>query len=189
MFQFSDLPELVNDYRSGEVDWMIAYAVLLRLLGDHEVSDVIAALSPELAARFDDSLHEEFSDEELAKTGLWIRWVEHAHQDIDAMLDTRMNVPVHEERPDELLGSLLQVIGSEAVRRWRCKTPGSVEVVRSRREVTRDHRISGHRSADLRRPPCERASPRGRAPPRTRSGVPGSRRPGSGDPVRLARRA
>lgn len=72
MFQFSDLPGLVSDYKSGDVDWMIAYSVLLRLLGDREVSEVMAALSPELAARFDESLHEEFGDEELAKTGLWI---------------------------------------------------------------------------------------------------------------------
>ena len=72
MFQFSDLPELVSDYSSGEVDWTIAYSVLLRLLGDHEVAEVMAALSPELAARFDASLLEEFGDDELARTGLWI---------------------------------------------------------------------------------------------------------------------
>ena len=72
MFQFSDLPELVSDYKSGDVEWTIAYSVLLRLIGDHEVSEVMAALSPELAARFDDSLREEFSNEELAGTGLWI---------------------------------------------------------------------------------------------------------------------
>jgi hypothetical protein len=72
MFQLSDLPELVSDYASGDVDWMIAYSVLLRLLGDHEVSAVMSALSPELAARFDNALHEDFQDEERAKTGLWI---------------------------------------------------------------------------------------------------------------------
>jgi len=72
MFQFSDLPELVSDYSTGEVDWVIAYSVLLRLLGDHEVAEVMTALSPELAARFDASLLEEFGDQELAKTGLWI---------------------------------------------------------------------------------------------------------------------
>jgi hypothetical protein len=72
MFQFSDLPELVSDYKSGDVDWMITYSVLLRLLGDREVSEVMAALSPELAARFHETLHEEFGDEEFAKTGLWI---------------------------------------------------------------------------------------------------------------------
>jgi hypothetical protein len=72
MFQFSDLPELVADYERGDVDWVIAYSVLLRLLGDHEVSKVMAALSPELATRFGESLHEEFGNEELAKTGLWI---------------------------------------------------------------------------------------------------------------------
>jgi hypothetical protein len=41
-------------------------------VGDHEVSEVMAALSPELATRFDEALHEEFGDEDLAKTGLWI---------------------------------------------------------------------------------------------------------------------
>jgi hypothetical protein len=69
MFQFSDLPELVSDYKCGDVDWVIAYSVLLRLLGDHEVSEVMAALSPELAVRFDEALHDEFGDEELAKAG------------------------------------------------------------------------------------------------------------------------
>ena len=72
MFQFSDLPELISDYKNGSVDWVIAYSVLLRLVGDHEVSEIMAALSPELAARFDESLHEEFGDAELARTGLWI---------------------------------------------------------------------------------------------------------------------
>ena len=72
MFQCSDLPELVSDYKRGDVDWVIAYSVLLKLLGDHEASEIMAALSPELATRFDESLHEEFGDEELAKTGLWI---------------------------------------------------------------------------------------------------------------------
>lgn len=72
MFQFSDLPELVTDYQSGELDWAIAYPVLLRLLGNHEVSEVMNGLPPELATRFDESLHEEFGDEELARTGLWI---------------------------------------------------------------------------------------------------------------------
>src|SRR5437867_4263481 len=72
MFQLSDLPELISDYASGDIDWMIAYSVLLRLLSYHEVSEVMSALSPELAARFDDALHEDFPDEEHAKTGLWI---------------------------------------------------------------------------------------------------------------------
>jgi len=32
----------------------------------------MAALSPELAALFDESLHEEFGEEEITKTGVWI---------------------------------------------------------------------------------------------------------------------
>ena len=72
MFQLSDLSELVSDYANGDVDWMIAYSVLLRLLGEHEVTEVMSALSPELAARFDEALHEDFPDEARAKTGLWI---------------------------------------------------------------------------------------------------------------------
>jgi hypothetical protein len=66
------------------------------------------------------------------------------------MFDTRMNPPVYEDRFDELLDSLLQVIGSEPVRRRGSETPGSVEIIGNRREVPRDHRINGHRSADLR---------------------------------------
>jgi len=72
MFQLSDLPELVSDYASGDVDWVIAYSVLLRLLGEHEVSEIMSGLSPELAARFDKALHEDFPSEEQARTGLWI---------------------------------------------------------------------------------------------------------------------
>jgi hypothetical protein len=72
MLRISDLSELVSDYASGDVDWMIAYSVLLRLLGDHEVSEVMSGLSPELAARFDNALHEEFRDEESARTVIWI---------------------------------------------------------------------------------------------------------------------
>jgi len=72
MFTISDLPELVADYASGEADWMIAYSVLLRLLGDHEVSEIMAYLSPELADRFASALHEEFRDAESAKSVLWI---------------------------------------------------------------------------------------------------------------------
>lgn len=72
MFLFSDLPELVDDYTSGDVHWPIVYSVLLRLLGDHDVSEIMSALSPELVARFDHALHEDFGDEERARTGLWI---------------------------------------------------------------------------------------------------------------------
>ena len=71
-FGISDLPELVDDYKSGDVDWTMAYSVLLRLLGDHEVSDIMGRLSPDLVTRFDEALREEFGDQELAKTGLWI---------------------------------------------------------------------------------------------------------------------
>jgi hypothetical protein len=72
MFQFSDLPELVDDYKRGDVDWEIAYPVLLRLLGEHEVSEVMDRLSPDLSARFDEALRKEFGNEELARSGLWI---------------------------------------------------------------------------------------------------------------------
>lgn len=72
MFKISDLPELVADYESGEADWPLAYSVLLRLVGDHEVSEVMSKLSAEMATRFDESLRKEFGDEELARTGLWI---------------------------------------------------------------------------------------------------------------------
>src|SRR5438045_2961312 len=105
------------------------------------------------------------------------------------MLDAGMNPPVDEDRLDELLSGLLQVIGSEAVCRWNNEASGGVKIVGNRRKVARNHRVSDHRSATLRRPPCERASPRDRALPRTRSGAPGSRLRGSGGPVLLARRA
>lgn len=72
MFQISDLPELVSDYKNGDADWTIAYPVLLRLLGNHEVVEIMDKLPPELAARFSDSLCEEFGNEDLARTGLWI---------------------------------------------------------------------------------------------------------------------
>lgn len=72
MFQISDLPELVRDFASGEVDWMIAHSVLLRLLGDHAVSEVMARLSPELAARFESSLEEEFQGVTDPSAVIWI---------------------------------------------------------------------------------------------------------------------
>jgi hypothetical protein len=72
MTELSDLPELVSDYENGDLDWLVAYSVLLRLLGKHEVEEIIPALSPDLAMRFGNSLREEFGDEELARTGLWI---------------------------------------------------------------------------------------------------------------------
>jgi len=72
MFLLSDLPELVSDYENREITWMLASSVLLRLLGDHEVEEVMEGLSPELATRFAGSLHEDFGDETLARTGLWI---------------------------------------------------------------------------------------------------------------------
>jgi hypothetical protein len=72
MIEISDLPELVSDYENGDLDWLVAYSALLRLLGNHEVEEIIPALSPDLTRRFADSLREEFGDEELARTGLWI---------------------------------------------------------------------------------------------------------------------
>ncbi len=72
VFLFSDLPELVRDYENGAADWIIAYSVLLRLLGDHEVDEVMRALSPGLGARFDESLHEEFGGEDTSGTVIWI---------------------------------------------------------------------------------------------------------------------
>lgn len=72
MFQISDLPELVSDFASGDVDWMIAYSVLLRLLGDHDVSEVMAGLSPELAVRFEGSLKEEFEGVTDPSTVVWV---------------------------------------------------------------------------------------------------------------------
>jgi hypothetical protein len=72
MMDLSDLAELVGDYESGDLDWLVAYSALLRLLGTHEVVEITRALSPALARRFENSLREEFGDEELATTGLWI---------------------------------------------------------------------------------------------------------------------
>jgi hypothetical protein len=72
MFLLADLPELVSDYERHEITWMLARSVLLRLLGDHEVEEDMEGLSPELAARFAESLREDFGDEERARTGPWI---------------------------------------------------------------------------------------------------------------------
>ena len=72
MFLLSDLPELVGDYERHKITWMLACSVLLRLLGDHEVEEVMEGLSPELAAHFAESLREETGDEVRARTGLWI---------------------------------------------------------------------------------------------------------------------
>src|SRR5262245_47688932 len=98
----------------------------------------------------------------------------YARKNVDAMLEAGMDPAVHKDGLDELLGGLLEVIDGEAIRRGSSKAPGGVEIVSDRREISRDHRISGHRSASLRRPPCARASPHGRAPLRTRSGARGS---------------
>lgn len=72
MFLLSDLPELVSDYENHEITWMLACSVLMRLIGEYEVEEVMAGLSPDLAARFAEALREAFGDEELARTGLWI---------------------------------------------------------------------------------------------------------------------
>jgi hypothetical protein len=72
MISLSDIPDLVRDYESTELLWSAAYPSLLHLLGDHEVGEVVKALSPELALRFEAELVEEFSDESLAEHGLWI---------------------------------------------------------------------------------------------------------------------
>ena len=79
MLQLSDIPELISDYASGDVDWMIAYSVLLRLLGDHEVAEVMSGLTPELAAQFDSALHESFYSDDFVRTGIWKGvWIDNA---------------------------------------------------------------------------------------------------------------
>jgi len=79
MLQLSELPELNSDYASGDIDWMIAYSVLLRLLGEHEVAEVMSALSPELAAQFNNALHQDFQDDEFMRTGVWTGvWIDNA---------------------------------------------------------------------------------------------------------------
>jgi hypothetical protein len=72
MIVLSDLPELVQDYETGDLLWSAAYPSLLHLLGEHDVEVVLRGLSPELAARFKESLRDEFSDEYWAEHGLWI---------------------------------------------------------------------------------------------------------------------
>ncbi len=72
MIAFSDLPELAHDYESGNLLWRDAYLSLLHLLASHDVEQVAAALSPALAARFEETLRAEFSDERWATDGLWI---------------------------------------------------------------------------------------------------------------------
>ena len=98
MLQISDLPELVSDYATGDVDWMIAYSVLLRLLGDHEVSEVMSGLSPELAANFDNALRHEFRDEETAKT---VTWIDNAGGD--------------PENRDQIIGSIIRWLAQRPV--------------------------------------------------------------------------
>lgn len=51
---------------------MITYSVLLRLLGRHEVSEMTSNLPPDLAARFESSLREEFPDPAQAHHVLWV---------------------------------------------------------------------------------------------------------------------
>jgi hypothetical protein len=72
MIALSDIPEMNQEYENGDLLWSAAYPSLLLLLGEHEVEEVMEALSPELAARFGAKLHEEFSDEYWAEQGLWI---------------------------------------------------------------------------------------------------------------------
>jgi hypothetical protein len=72
MIALSDLPELVQDYESGELLWRDAYPSLLHLLGEHDVEVILQGLSVELASRFTETLREEFSDEYWAEHGLWI---------------------------------------------------------------------------------------------------------------------
>lgn len=71
MFLFSDLPELVSDYHKGDVDWMTTYCVLLRLLGDHEVAEIMSELSLDLTARFAESLRNEFGGD-FSQPVTWI---------------------------------------------------------------------------------------------------------------------
>lgn len=72
MIVLSDLPELVQDYESGDLLWSAAYPSLLHLLGEYEVEVILNWLSPELASRFKESLRAEFADEYWAEHGLWI---------------------------------------------------------------------------------------------------------------------
>jgi hypothetical protein len=71
MFLLSDLPELVSDYHRGDVDWMTTYSVLLRLIGDHEVEEIMTELSPELTSLFAHSLREEFGGD-FSQPVIWI---------------------------------------------------------------------------------------------------------------------
>lgn len=71
MFPFSDLPELVSDYHKGDADWMITYSVLLRLLGEHEVEEIMNELSQELRALFAESLRNEFGGD-FSQPVIWI---------------------------------------------------------------------------------------------------------------------
>jgi hypothetical protein len=96
MFLFSDLPELVSDYHKGDVDWMITYSVLLRLLGDHEVEQIMNELSPELTSLFAESLRDEFGGD-LSQPVIWI--------------DTAVGVPPNRD----------QII--ERIQRWLTKAP------------------------------------------------------------------